>query len=85
MRTRETTQITDFQRKCVDALCREPNRMASSATISHRARVARIAVASAMRGLERKGLVLGFPSDNTQWAVTYWALTRLGKAELHVQ
>ncbi|RQR65507.1 hypothetical protein DIE18_03400 [Burkholderia sp. Bp9125] len=78
-------EITPFQRLCVDALRKEPNGIAStSAILSRLHRSARIAVSSAMRGLERKGLAQSFPSDNSEWAVTLWALTRLGKAELQL-
>ncbi len=76
------TQISAFQQRCVDALCREPNAIASSTAISNRVRVARIAVAGAMRNLERKGLVRGLQSDNSEWAVICWALTPAGKTEL---
>jgi hypothetical protein len=76
------TTLTAFQLRCVMALRREPNAIASSTAIGHRARVARIAVPSAMRSLERRGLAHSFPSDNSQWAVKLWALTPRGRAEI---
>ena len=76
-------EISQFQRQCVVALLKEPNGIASATTISNRLGGGkRIAVSSAMRSLERKGLVGSFPSDNSEWAVTLWTLTALGKAEL---
>lgn len=77
-----TIVLTEFQQRCVSALRREPNAIASSTTISNRARVSRIAVASAMCSLERRGFAVSFPSDHSQWAVKLWALTARGRVEI---
>lgn len=69
-------ELTPFQLKLIAALRRCANSTESTTHLAARLKTSRPAVASAGRALERKGLLCSFRSDNSQWAVLKWALTR---------
>ena len=65
----EKTEPTEFQRKVLDAAMRGLNQISNLEELAHRTKSNRLAVYSAVRSLERKGLALTFRSDRSQWAV----------------
>lgn len=60
---------TAFQCKVLDALMKGLNQICNLDEIAHRIKSNRLAVHSAVRSLESKGLVVTFRSDQSQWAV----------------
>ncbi|MCW3587371.1 helix-turn-helix domain-containing protein [Burkholderia cenocepacia] len=69
-----TTDISAFQQRCIDKL-KVASMSMSTNDLAHRLRTSRVAVASAMRSLERRGLAGSHrwpPHD--QWAALYWFL-----------
>lgn len=70
------TDLTEFQTRLIETLGKCANSIESTTELAARLKSNRLAVVSAGRALERKGLVCSFRSDNSQWAVLKWALTR---------
>lgn len=68
------SDCTDFQKKMLAVLGRRVNSTESTTCLAHFLKSSRLAVVSAGRALERKGLVCSFRSDNSQWAALMWAL-----------
>ena len=66
--------LTEFQERCIAALKKSSNSVSTN-DLAARLRTSRVAVVSAMRALERKGLAGSHrwpPHD--QWAALYWFL-----------
>jgi hypothetical protein len=68
--------LSPFQARCCMAIQRAPNAMASVTHLAHAVRSNHVAVSSAMRALERRGLADSFPSDDSRWAVRIWYLKK---------
>lgn len=69
-----TGDISAFQQRCIDRLKVARTSMSTN-DLAHRLRTSRVAVVSAMRSLERRGLAGSHrwpPHD--QWAALYWFL-----------
>jgi hypothetical protein len=65
--------VSEFQDKFMMVLDSMPNRIASTNEMSWKMKTSYVAIVSAGRALERKGLVHTFRSDNSQWAALMWA------------
>ncbi|MFM0608733.1 MarR family transcriptional regulator [Paraburkholderia sediminicola] len=67
--------VSEFQQRCIDTIRKHPQSSVSTNELADRLRTSRVAVTSAMRALERKGLAgsLRWP-HNDQWASLYWFL-----------
>lgn len=65
-------KLTPFQERLAEVWAKQPNGSASVSVLAGRLRSNNLAVHSAMRSLKKRGLAGSFPSDRSQWAVTYW-------------
>lgn len=64
--------MTPFQQRCLEALRKAPNGIASTVGLADRLRTSNVAVVSAMRSLERQGKAGSMRSDDSQWAALLW-------------
>jgi hypothetical protein len=72
--------VTEFQQRCIDKIKPAPNASDSTASLAVRLKTSRVAVVSAMRALERKGLAVSYRwPPNDQWASLYWGLKGAAK------
>lgn len=67
--------ISAFQELCMEVLRDSPTSV-STADIANRLKTSRVAVVSAIRSLERKGLARSHRWPNDQWAALYWFIPR---------
>ena len=67
--------LTDFQFRCCKRILQGLNEQAGLDFIARGVKNNRLAVSSAMRSLERRGLAGHFASSNQQWTVQVWFLT----------
>ncbi|SDR18371.1 hypothetical protein SAMN05443245_3389 [Paraburkholderia fungorum] len=69
--------MTEFQERCLMALDRSPG-SSSQALVPH-VKSAHIAINSALRGLERQGIVSSFRFGSDRWAALCWGITGHGR------
>jgi DNA-binding MarR family transcriptional regulator len=76
--------VTDFQNRCMKSLVQNDGPgTTSTARLAGRLATSNVAITSAMRSLERKGLVRGvYWPENSRWAALYWHLTAEGRAAI---
>lgn len=68
-------EITKFQTRCAEAVVRHgSNGSISTTALARRLRTSRLAVVSAMRSLERKGLASSFRFGRDEHASLFWGL-----------
>lgn len=69
--------MTEFQERCLIALDSAPG--SSCQALATRLKIAHIAINSALRGLERQGIVSSFRFGSDRWGVLCWGLTGHGR------
>ncbi|WP_096507960.1 HTH domain-containing protein [Burkholderia sp. IDO3] len=67
--------VSDFQERCIEVLS-DATTSVSTADLAVRLNTSRVAIVSAMRSLERKGLAGSHRWPNDQWAALYWFIRR---------
>lgn len=73
---RGTNTVTDFQKRCAEVIrTKAVNQSMTVTELAWRLKTSRLAVTSAMRSLESKGLAGSFRGGNgDRWSGLYWFL-----------
>jgi biotin operon repressor len=69
-------ECSEFQARLLAQLAKRPNSIESTAVLAVLLGTSRLAVVSAARSLERKGRLVSFRSDGSQWASLMWSIRR---------
>jgi len=78
--------MTEFQKLLITLMFKHgSNQTASTTELGWWSKKGRVAVSSAMRSLEKKGLAGYFRSGDDQWAAQCWFLTKAGKELMGVR
>src|SRR5690606_22487397 len=69
-------RLTDFQKRCVEAIQHGPNGQASITELAYRLKTSRLAVYSAMQSLQNQNIAGSFRSRSDQWGVIVYFIRR---------